>query len=202
LDQIVWTEVIRLLEDPALIHQELERRLDAARAADPRKQREQTVQRDLVRVGKSIERLLTAYQEELVSLEQLRERMPSLRQREQALGTELHAIVEQTRDRAAYLRLEETLSAFLTRLRAVADTLDISERQRVVRLVVKEVLVGDDTIVIRHCIPIPSTPPPEGSPPPPGRIDDPGTGRSYLLRSRSDQSAAGEHFRLFAMDNG
>ena len=84
-----------------------------ARAADPTKQREQTVQRDLVRVGKSIERMLTAYQEDLLSLEQLRERMPSLRQREQALRTELQSIAEQTRERATYLRLAETLSAFL-----------------------------------------------------------------------------------------
>ena len=69
LDQIVWTDVIHLLEDPALIQQELDRRLAAARAADPTKQHERALQRDLVRVGKSIERVLTAYQEELVSLE-------------------------------------------------------------------------------------------------------------------------------------
>ena len=50
------------------------------------------MERDLARVGKTIERLLTAYQEELVSLEQLRERMPVLRQREQALRHELNAL--------------------------------------------------------------------------------------------------------------
>jgi site-specific DNA recombinase len=183
LDQIVWTEVMRLLEDPALIEQELDRRLAAARAADPTKQREQTMQRELVRVGKSIERLLTAYQEELLSLEQLRERMPPLRQRDQTLRTELHALVEQTRDRATYLRLAETLSAFLERLRLAAETLDVLERQRIVRLVVKEVLVGDDTIVIRHSIPVPSGPPGGSSPPPLGGADDLGGDRSYLLRT-------------------
>src|SRR6202158_1169577 len=99
LDQIVWTEVTRLLEDPALIQHDLDRRLAAARAADPTKQREQTVQRDLVRVGKSIERVLTAYQEDLLSLEQLRERMPALRQREQALRAERQSIDDQTRER-------------------------------------------------------------------------------------------------------
>ncbi len=192
LDQIVWTEVIRLLEDPALIQQELDRRLDAARAADPTKQREQTVQRDLLRVGKSIERMLTAYQEDLLSLEHLRERMPPLRQREQALRVELQSIAEQTRERAAYLRLAETLSAFLVRLRIAADTLNILERQRLVRLVIKEVLVGDDTIVIRHCIPVPSGPPHGGSLPPSGRSDHLGDDRSYLLRSGSDQSAPGQ----------
>jgi len=185
LDQIVWTEVIRLLEDPALIQHELDRRLAAARAADPTKQREQTVQRDLVRVGKSIERVLTAYQEDLLSLEQLRERMPSLRQREQALRAERQSIADQTRERTTYLRLAETLSAFLARVRVAADTLDILERQRLVRLLIKEVLVGDDTIVIRHCIPVPSTPPDGSDSPPPIRSDEPGVDRSYLLRSGS-----------------
>ena len=123
------------------------------------------MERDLARVGKTIGRLLTAYQEDLVSLDQLRERMPLLRQREQTLRQELNALVEQTRDRAAHLRLAETLSAFLTRLRASAETLDILERQRIVRLLVKKVLVSDDTIVIRHCIPVPSGPPPTGSGP-------------------------------------
>jgi site-specific DNA recombinase len=193
LDQIVWTEVMRLLEEPALIEQELDRRLAVARAADPTKQREQTMHRELVRVGKGIERLLTAYQEELLSLEQLRERMPALRQREQTLRAELHALAEQTRDRAAYLRLAETLSAFLARLRLAADTLDILERQRIVRLVVKEVLVGDDTIVIRHSIPVPSGPPSGSSPPPSGGSVDVGADRSYLLRTGRDLAAALEH---------
>ena len=88
LDEVVWTEVIRLLEEPALIQQELDRRLAAAQAADPAKTRTQAVERDLARVGKSMERLLTAYQEDLLSLEQLRERMPLLRQREQTLRHE------------------------------------------------------------------------------------------------------------------
>ena len=189
LDQIVWTEVIRLLEDPALIQDELDRRLAAARAADPTKQREQTVQRDLVRVGKSIERVLTAYQEDLLSLEQLRERMPALRQRERALRAERQSIADQTRERTTYLRLAETLSAFLARLRVAADTLDILERQRLVRLLIKEVLVEDDTIVIRHCIPVPSAPPDGTDPLPPIRSDEPRVDRSYLLRSGSEGAA-------------
>jgi len=79
LDQIIWAEVVRLLEDPTLIQQELDRRLAAARSSDPTKHREQSLQNQLTRVGKSLERLLTAYQEGLLSLEQLRERIPALR---------------------------------------------------------------------------------------------------------------------------
>ena len=95
----------------------------------------------------------------LLSIDQLRERMPALRQREQTLRAELQAIADQTNDRAAFLRLAETLTAFLARLRYAAETLSVTERQRIVRLVVKDVLMGDDTITIRHSIPIPSGPP-------------------------------------------
>ena len=44
---------------------------------------------------------------------------------------ELQAILDQVNDRAIYLRLAETLSAFLAKLRSAADTLDIQERQRI-----------------------------------------------------------------------
>jgi site-specific DNA recombinase len=179
LDQIVWAEVIRLLEDPTLIQQELDRRLAAARASDPTKKREQSLQRELIQVGKGIERLLTAYQEGLLSIEQLRQRMPALRNREQMLRSELQAITEQINDRAAFLRLAETLTAVLARLRSNAETLDVAERQRIVRLVVKEVLVGENDITIRHSIPIPSASPSNGGSTSAG---DP----SYLLCKGSD----------------
>jgi hypothetical protein len=82
-----------------------------------------------------------------------------------------------------YLGLAETLNTFLTRLRSSAGALDVSERQRVMRLLVKEVLVGDDKIIIRHCIPLPNR---SGDGPPDGGINTapPGT-EGYLLRSRS-----------------
>jgi site-specific DNA recombinase len=188
LDEVVWAEIVRLLEDPQLIQRELERRLATAREADPIKRREETVRRDLIRIHKNIDRLLTAYQEGLLSLDELRERMPQLRQRQQADNAELQAIVNQSVDRATCLRLAETLTTFLTRLRSSADALDISERQRVARLLVKEILVGDDQILIRHCIPLPTEPihNPEA-----GRVNAalPST-QGYLLRSRSHLALA------------
>ena len=188
LDQIVWDEVIRLLEDPTLIQQELDRRLEAARSSNPTKKREQNLQRELAHVGKGIERLLSAYQEALMSIEQLRERMPTLRQREQTLRAELQAITDQANDRAAFLRLAETLTAFLARLHEAADTLSINERQRIVRLVVKDVLIGEDTITIRHSIPAPQGPSHDGCLPPnqtggPNYLLCKGSGHATLWRA-------------------
>src|SRR5450755_872982 len=164
LDEVVWADIIRLLEDPTLIKEELERRLAAAKDAAPSKRREDTLNRELVRIQKSMERLTTAYQEDLLSLDELRQRLPALRQREAANRAELQSITDQIATRAAYLRLAQTLTVFLDRLRESADTLNVAERQRIVRLLVKEVLVADDTIVIRHSIPVAGGPP-EGAQP-------------------------------------
>ena len=153
LENLVWCELMRLLEDPTLIEAELQRRLEAARSASPIKRREATLHRELTQSRKRMERLLTAYQEELLSLDELRRRMPDLRQREQRLQTELNTLQAQVADQAAYLRLAQTLSAFLESLRAHAQTLDVQERQRITRLLVKEVVVGHDSITIRHSIP-------------------------------------------------
>ena len=183
LDHIVWQEVMRLIEDPGLITAELDRRLDAARASEPTKKRQDAVERDLTRVGKGIERLLTAYQEDLLSLDELRRRMPELRAREHALRAELQAIRDQAADRMSFLRLAETLTAFLQRLRQSAETLDICDRQRIARLLVKEVLVDDATITIRHSIPAQPTTPPTGSEPPSSNGNAPSSDGCYLLRS-------------------
>ena len=107
--------------------------------------------------------------------------MPELRQREHALQTELQAILDQVNDRAVYLRLAETLSAFLAKLRSSADTLDIQVRQRIVRLIVKEILIEGESIIVRHSIPV-SQPPNDDLKSPPSRSVEPGD-QSYLLRS-------------------
>jgi site-specific DNA recombinase len=153
LEHIVWTELVRLLEDPTLIQTELNRRLVAARNASPAQRREQTLTRELAQANKRMERLLTAYQEELLSLDDLRRRMPELRRREQSARAELEALHTQVADQATYLRLAQTLSTFLTSLRANAQTLDVRDRQRITRLLVKEVVVGHDRITIRHSLP-------------------------------------------------
>ena len=188
LDEVVWREVVMLLESPWLIGEELERRLATARNVGPGRRRKEILQRDLVRVQSSMERLMTAYQEDLLSLDGLRRRMPDVRKREQAIRTELNAIEDELADPAAYLRLAQTLTGFLARLHETAKTLDVSERQRIVRLLVKEIIVAKDAIIIRHSIPAPSSSPTDRQPTSTHRGRRVGDG-SYLLRSGSNHTA-------------
>jgi site-specific DNA recombinase len=158
LDGLVWGEVRRLLEDPALVRAEIDRRLQTARTEHPAARRREALERDITRAEAAIARLIEAYQEQLLSLEELRARMPGLRKRHTTLRAQLDALDTELHDAETYLKLADTLDGFLGRLADGLDKLSIEEQQRVLRLVVREVLIGgdEDTITIRHSIPTPN----------------------------------------------
>src|SRR5271157_3360908 len=105
LDAVVWQEIVRLLEDPSLLQAELDRRLQAAQTTDPLKRREDALRRDQARLTKSMERLLTGYQENLITLEELRCRMPELRKQQRANEAELQSLEMTAVDPTRNLRL-------------------------------------------------------------------------------------------------
>ena len=76
LDDLVWGQVTALLADPRLVQAELDRRLEELRAANPATAERARLELDLARATKGIERLVHAYQEDLLTLDELRARMP------------------------------------------------------------------------------------------------------------------------------
>ena len=193
LDTFVWAEIIRLLEDPELIQAEITRRREAARNTNPLRKREDDLRRERTRLDHTLERLVTAYQEGLVTLAQLRQRMPELRRQAQAVESELQSLEMAIIDESQYLQLAETLTTFRSNLRMRADTIAVRERQQILRLVVKEILVGSNTVTLRHSIPLPpSRSGPGGSlPPTSGPAVKPPT-PGYLLRKGSHQPHFGQ----------
>jgi site-specific DNA recombinase len=186
LDEIVWEQVIRLLEDGTLIQSEIDRRREVAQNTDPRRQRGQGLRREQARLENHIERLVSAYQEGLVTFEQLRQRMPDLQKRSQAVESELHSLEMAVVDETRYLKLAESLAGFRTKLRVRAQTLDVRERQQLLRLLVKEILVGADALTIRHSIRIPPSGPSSDAPPSPDACpSEPAMTLGYRLRTRS-----------------
>jgi site-specific DNA recombinase len=158
LDGLVWAEVRRLLETPELVRAEIDRRLEALRTQHPAARRRETLERDLTRVDGAIARLIEAYQEQLISLDELRARMPALRKRHSTLRAQLDSLENELHDAETYLKLADTLEGFIGRLADGLDQLNLEDQQRILRLVVREVLIGgdDDKITIRHSIPTPN----------------------------------------------
>jgi len=154
LDEVVWNQVTALLADPTLVQAELDRRIDELRGADPATSERSRLELERSRTTKAIQRLIQAYQEDLVTLEDLRAAMPDLRAKNTSLCNSLEVLQAQLLDRDTYLKLAENLESFLARLRDKASTATIEDRQRVLRSVVKEVLIGPERVVVRHSIPM------------------------------------------------
>jgi site-specific DNA recombinase len=154
LDTVVWDHITTLLSDPALIRAEIDKRLHTARSSDPASQERARLDTALAKTTRSIAAMIEAFGEQLITIDELRARMPDLRARETNLRHQLDALDTQLADRQAYLTLATDLEGFLTQLHRGAETSTTDERRRVLRLLVKDVLIGPDKVTIRHRIPI------------------------------------------------
>ncbi|MFD9633350.1 recombinase family protein [Streptomyces violascens] len=154
LDKAVWDHITALLAAPALVRAEIDKRLERARTSDPVRRHRARLELALAKATTSITRMIEAFQEQLITLDELRTRMPDLRAREHTLRGQLTALEAQLADRDAYLALADDLEGFLAQLRDTAATADVPQRQRVLRLLVQDILIGPEKITIRHRIPI------------------------------------------------
>jgi DNA invertase Pin-like site-specific DNA recombinase len=153
LDQVVWEHITGLLADPALIRAEIDKRLATARTSDPAIRQRKQLQTALAKASKAITAMIEAYSEQLITIDELRSHMPHLRATEASVRAQLDAAEACAVDRDAYLKLAGDLEGFLTKLRTTATTASTDERRRVMRLIVKDVLIGPEKITIRHRIP-------------------------------------------------
>ena len=98
---------------PTLVRAEIDRRLPRLRTEHPAARRREALERDLTRAEAAITRLIEAYQEQLISLDELRARMPALRKRQTTLRAQLDALETELHDAETYLKLADTLEGFL-----------------------------------------------------------------------------------------
>lgn len=153
LDGIVWQQIVKLLEDPELIRKEVEKRVEDTRKASPVLKQKEAILKQRNKLSGSMDKLLDAYQEGLITIKQLRTRIPELQKRVNAAEKELQDLKNHELaldQRLQYLDAE----SFTSQLGANVNHLDIKEKKKILKLLVKEVVVGDDLIDIRHSIPL------------------------------------------------
>jgi site-specific DNA recombinase len=153
LDAVVWDHITGLLTDPHLIRTEIDKRLQAASSSDPVTRQRTQLECALAKTTTGITRMIEAFGEQLITIDELRARMPDLRARETNLRGQIDTLDSQLADQQSYLTLASNLEGFLTQLHDNTGTANVEERQRVLRLLVTDVLIGPEKITIRHRIP-------------------------------------------------
>ncbi len=154
LDDLIWRQILELLRSPELIRAEMERRRTESLSSSPVQQRQEQLERELSRAQQQMDKLLDAYQEDLLSLSDLRERAPALKKKIASLQNEHQNLKVRVLEDQKWLELNQSLESFVARLNQTAQTLCPAERQKIVRLLVKQIDVGQETITIHHSIPI------------------------------------------------
>lgn len=92
LDELVWEQILQLLQKPELVQAEIDRRLRENQESNPAQQRKEKIAAELKRLHQQMDKLLDAYQENLLSLADLRKRMPELKKRQTALGKKAQSV--------------------------------------------------------------------------------------------------------------
>jgi len=153
LDNIVWQQIVQLLEDPMLIQREVEKRVEETKKASPVLKQKEAIVRQRNKLIQSMDKLLDAYQEGLITIGQLRIRMPELQKRVNTTEKELENL--KNHELALDQRLQYLdAQSFTKQLGMNVNQLDIKEKKKILRLLVKEVVVGDGSIDIKHSIPL------------------------------------------------
>jgi site-specific DNA recombinase len=163
LDDLVWRQILELLRSPELIRTEMERRRLESLNSNPTQQRKEQLERELTRAEQQMDKMLDAYQEDLLSLSELRERVPALRKKIAALETEKQNLNVRAVEDQRWRDVNQSLESFVARLNQTAQNLTNVEKQKIVRLLIKQIDVGSDTVTIHHSIPAQPASPSPGS---------------------------------------
>ena len=161
LDDLVWGEVRRHLEHPALIREGYKRlQVQAASPQDDGSADDlRALQKQLTELDREEHRLLDAYQAGLVDLDQLRQRQERLRQRRAHVTGSIEVLHAERKTAQQQAQLQTDLETFVDTIRGPLATLDFDARQQLVRTVLERVMVEDGRVDIHFAIPLPDPPP-------------------------------------------
>ena len=155
LDDLVWSHLMELLRTPKLVEDEIARRKRASREGRLAMRSRKALQEEIQRLETQINRLLDAYQEELLTLAELRQRTTPLNRRMATTRTDLAKAEAAVVDKGRLDLIARDVNSFLECLQVHQERLTFEEKQQIVRLLIKEVVVSGDLVQVNHSIPIP-----------------------------------------------
>lgn len=153
LDEMVWNHIVSLLRDPKLIADELERRRVEASSSKRESSSAKELDRGLLKLATARNKLLDAYQEgDSLTLNELKKRIQALERRRQAILNEKKSLEEISLSEQRMQAIEMHLDHIATKI-AKSSELTIDSKQRILRLLISEIVIKKEQIEIKHCIP-------------------------------------------------
>ncbi len=147
LDAAVWDEVCRLLEDPARVAGEYQRRLQAVRTG-PRRPELETVERQLAKLRGGVGRLIDGYAEGVISKAEFEPRLAGMRQRVTKLEADATALQDAAEHARSLQLVIGKLEMFAALVRGQLDEADKDMRCDVIRTPVRRIEIDGQHVRI------------------------------------------------------
>jgi site-specific DNA recombinase len=157
LEQAVWQEVCRLLQEPQRLAREYERRLQPAEGPEPA-----NFQAQLSKLRQSLARLIDSYADGYLEKAEFEPRVTRLRQRIAALESQAQQVANAAAAQAELRLIIGRLDDFAAKVRDGLGTADWPTQRELIRALVKRVEVGPEQVhVVFRVAPDPYMPSPE-----------------------------------------
>ena len=158
LEETVWEHVKGLMRDPERLLAQFE---EFARSTAENAQEDAEVKKfggHIKRLSREESRLVDAYQVGIIELEELEERRTKIAQQRKALRAHYEQRSWLRRQAAQAREVLENLEASCRRINARLDDATFEEKQSILQLLIERIIVGEDTLEIRHVIPLDGPP--------------------------------------------
>jgi len=152
LDELVYAEVVQMLQNPILLRQEFQRREKESKNAEDAEREEITIKKEFETLKKERERLLDAYQSGILDLEALSQRNQGLDKRRIILDRNIKALQASRLEKESGTNWEKIFEKTLERIKQSSTELPFKEKQQLIRLIVEKIVVNKEEIKIMHCI--------------------------------------------------
>ncbi len=153
LDKIVWQKVIELLEKPELIIEQFKRQKDFAFSGGTQKQC-QKLEQQIQRSDKQIQRLIDAYQTEIITLKELETRKIGLEQKISQLQEQIRNIKTGEKNEIDYKKIFDNIETFCEAVKRGIENASFEDKRKITELLVEEIIVTNGKVEIIHIIPV------------------------------------------------
>jgi site-specific DNA recombinase len=152
LDDLVYIETVKMLQNPFLVRAELSRRAIESSDQENYERQEISYKKELLKITQERDRLLDAYQSGLIDLEGLKKRHQESDRRRSAIEKEIKRIQALRFDNENMKDLEKGLENALKAMKFSSENLCLKDKQKIVRLLVEKIVIYPTEVKIIHCI--------------------------------------------------
>ncbi len=158
LEEAVWEHVKGLMGDPERLLAQFEEFACSTSENGKEDAEQKKFEGHIKRLFREESRLVDAYQVGIIELEELEERRTKIAQRRKALRAQYEQQAQLRRQAAQAREVLEDLETFCGRINARLEEATFEEKQSILQLLIERIIVGEDTLEIRHVIPLDGPP--------------------------------------------